>query len=944
MCMKKIFTFFFFYFALTFTLKAQTISFTYANLNGGGFCSPSSISFTPVYTGTPIGFTWDFGNGQTSNSSIPVVSFTAGTYIVKLIAVFQNAPIETSQTITVAPSFTVNLTSNVNGLCSPGLVKFKASSTLSNVSYIFDFGDGTPPVSSLIDSVAHTYTSFGSFTAKVRATSGAGCLDSAFRTINIRAIELNGFNTPVQGCKNLNVAFSIQANLPQNVTVLNYTWFLGNTSPSQINQNSNFNYTYTDTGTFLPFVVVNTSVGCADTFRFNEVKVGMPPFGTIANSNKTEYCGNETPKFYAFATLANSYRWDYGDGAIETVTDTTALHKYSTLGVKTVSVTPLFNGCPGTPVVFNILIKGVIAKFVYANTCQNKNRFTFVNQTQGNISTSVWNFGDNTPSLSSINAIHSFPLNGSFNTELIVGDNITGCKDTIAATLFTATPSLVTPKTFLCRNDATSFSINNNYSNLSLQGTWFVVGQFLPYLQSTQNVVASNFGNFSNNYVILNNGDQYCRDTVRYVGTVSVRGPDVNYIASSIGCANNNFVVNNVSFPFLATDTIKNWQWNFGLPGLTDNNFQPLPFIYPAEGTYDISLTATDINGCTASKNSQVLVRESPFLRIFPRSAEVCSGKVLTLEAYHTDTLLWTSSNLVTCNTCDTTTTIALDTTVTIFATASNALGCTLRDSMTVKVFRPFTAAPTNNSLFGCKGDTVLLEVLPYNKRVVWSPIEGLTVSNFNKTKAVILKDSITYTALLTDSLACYSSSTNLKVIAHPSPTVNAGPDRVLAYNSPFTITPVYGNSVTSYQWLPAGNLSCTNCANPSGFADSLRSYTIKTSNAFGCKASDNIVISVACASANLYMASAFSPNSNNNNLYFPQTRGIKIIDNFSVYNRFGELVYTVRNAQPNLRNLGWNGKYKGIEQPLAGYVYQLTATCELGEKLTKNGSFLLLR
>jgi PKD repeat protein len=942
--MKKTFTFFFLSFVLTCAMNAQTFSFTYVNANGGGFCSPAVISFTPVYTGTPIGFSWDFGNGQTSNSSIPLVNFSAGTYLVKLIAVFQNAPVETSQTIVVAPSFNVNITSNINGLCSPGTVKFKANSTLSNVSYVFDFGDGTPPISTLIDSVEHFYASFGSFTAKVRATSSAGCLDSASKIITIRAIELNGSNGPVQGCKNLNVGFSVLATLPQNVTVVNYTWFLGNNSPSQVNQNSSFNYSYTDTGTFLPFVVVNTSAGCADTFRFNEVNVGMPPFGTIANADKTEYWGNETPRFFGFATLANAYRWQFGDGTIETVTETVTFHKYNTLGVKTVRVTPLFNGCPGTPVVFNILIKGVIAKFNYVNTCQDKNKFTFTNQTLGNISTSVWNFGDNTPSLSSLNAIHSFPLNGSFNTQLIVGDNVTGCKDTTASTIFTATPSLVTPKTFLCRNESTYFSISNNYTNLALQGTWNVLGQFLPYLQGTQNVVATNFGSFGNNYVILEKGSQYCNDTVRLTSSISVRGPDVNYVSSPIGCAYNNFVVNNISFPFLAADTIKSWQWNFGLPGLSDNNYQPTPFIYPAEGTNDISLVATDINGCNATKTSQVLVRESPFLRIFPRSAEICSGKTLTLEGYHTDALLWTPTNLLTCNTCDTTTTIALDSSVTIFATASNALGCSLKDSINIKVFRPFTAVPTNSMLFGCIGDTVLLEVQPYNKRVVWSPIEGLTSTNFNKSKAVVFKDSITYTALLTDSLACYSSSTNVKVIAHPSPSVNAGADRVLAYNSPFTLTPVYGNSVTSYQWLPAGNLSCTNCANPSGFADSLRSFTIKTTNIFGCKVSDNIVISVACASSNLYLASAFSPSSNNNNLYFPQTRGIKIIDNFSVYNRLGELVYTVRKAQPNLRSLGWNGKYKGIEQPLAGYVYQLTATCELGEKLTKNGSFLLLR
>jgi gliding motility-associated-like protein len=923
----------------------QTIAFTYSNANGGGLCSPATISFTPIYTGNPIGFTWYFGNGQTSNSAIPSISFVTGSYTVKLVAVFQNIAIETTQIIVVAPSLTVSFTSNINNLCKPGNIKFTAICSSPNASYLYTFGDGSTTVTSNSDTITHFYATYGHFTAKVKVTSPSGCIDSAFYEIDVKRLELNGLANPTSGCAPLNVFFSVIATLPTNVTVTNYTWTFGDNSVLQITPNNSVAHTYADSGLFLPKVLINTSDGCADTFKFPLLTIGIPPVNLVAYPKKILYCGNEKAKFYAYAPLANSYQWDFGDGTTDRTSDTITFHKYDMLGVKTVKVTPYFNNCPGNSITFTISIIGVIADYKYANTCLNKKTFAFTNQSQGNVSSSMWTFGDTSPTINTNNPVHTFPSNGAFNTQLIVADNVTGCKDTIQYSLYTATPTLVNSDTFLCRNAPTTFTILNNYLNPSLNSSWYVIGLNFGGSTSSQNLNATYFGNFNNNYVILYNGIQYCNDTIRLNHPISVRGPILSYNASQLGCTNNNFVITNNSYPFAANDTIKNWLWTFGINGLEDTQYQPTPFQYTAEGNYTIKLIAKDIKGCTDNAISQVLVRESPFLRIFPRNDKICFSNTVTLTAYHTDTLVWSPANLVACATCDTTIATPINNITKIFATASNAVGCTLKDSTTITVFAPFTAVPITNTLFACKNDTVTMKVNPSNNKIIWSPLQGLSNSNLHKTIATVIKDTITYTALLTDSLGCYSSSTNIKVIAHPSPTVNAGPDRVLAYNSPFTLAPLYGSSVSNYEWSPAGNLTCISCPNPSGMADSSRSYTIKTKNSFGCVASDNIKISVECAYANLYMASAFSPNNTNvNNYYFPQTRGIKSINSFRIYNRYGELVYEIKNAKPNQRLSGWNGKFRGILQPTNGYVYVLIATCDLGETINKNGSFLLIR
>jgi hypothetical protein len=299
----------------------------------------------------------------------------------------------------------------------------------------------------------------------VKITSASGCIDSATYDIDVNRLDLTGFATPTSGCAPRNVLFTITASLPTNVTIADYTWMFGDLTAPQITPNNSNSHTYADSGSFQPKVVINTSNACADTFLFPLIRVGIPPINLVAFPKKLIYCGNEMANFYAYAPLANSYKWEYGDGNTETIPDTITSHKYGSLGVKTVKVTPLFNDCPGTPITFTITIIGVIANYKYANTCSNKKTFAFTNLSQGNISSSEWTFGDSSPTVNTLNAVHTFPPNGSFITQLIVADNITACKDTIQFSIYTATPTLINPDTFLCRNAPTSFTILNNYLN-----------------------------------------------------------------------------------------------------------------------------------------------------------------------------------------------------------------------------------------------------------------------------------------------------------------------------------------------------------------------------------------------------------------------------------------------------------------------------------------------
>ena len=131
----------------------------------------------------------------------------------------------------------------------------------------------------------------------------------------------------------------------------------------------------------------------------------------------------------------------------------------------------------------------------------------------------------------------------------------------------------------------------------------------------------------------------------------------------------------------------------------------------------------------------------------------------------------------------------------------------------------------------------------------------------------------------------------------------------------------------------------------PGGIASYSEYYKVQVTSDSGCVASDSINIIVQCKSAYIFMPGAFTPNNDNlNDYYYPITKGIKTILKFVIFNREGKIVYQAQNFSPNSKSFAWDGSFKGTSQPQGGYVYVMEGVCDLGEKLIKSGSFMLLR
>ncbi len=93
-------------------------------------------------------------------------------------------------------------------------------------------------------------------------------------------------------------------------------------------------------------------------------------------------------------------------------------------------------------------------------------------------------------------------------------------------------------------------------------------------------------------------------------------------------------------------------------------------------------------------------------------------------------------------------------------------------------------------------------------------------------------------------------------------------------------------------------------------------------------------------AGINIYVPKAFSPNNDGvNDLLKPILVGIQDFHYFTVYNRWGNIIFTTTDP-----NQGWDGTFKGVPQPVETYLWIAEGVDVNGRKITAKGMTSLVR
>ena len=184
---------------------------------------------------------------------------------------------------------------------------------------------------------------------------------------------------------------------------------------------------YTSAGLFTVNLTVNNSAGNdakVSPGYINATKTKLPP---IANFTVNNTIGSVplTLQFTDTSTISpDTWHWIFGDGGTSELRD--PIHTYSTAGHFTVSLTVSNLNGEDTRV-FSSYINASekptpTADFTFTPSITNVSQnISFISEVNGpDLGPLLWNFGDGTPSIDTINPVHQYKIPGRYNVTLTV--------------------------------------------------------------------------------------------------------------------------------------------------------------------------------------------------------------------------------------------------------------------------------------------------------------------------------------------------------------------------------------------------------------------------------------------------------------------------------------------------------------------------------------------
>src|SRR6201993_709947 len=322
-------------------------------------------------------------------------------------------------------------------------------------------------------------------------------------------------------------------------------------------------------------------------------------------------CSKSTTQLCAPAGFA-SYSWT-GPGILSGAgTSCTTINAGGMYNVLLTTVT----GC-SSPISFSVTsILAPTAAFI-TNNLSCGNQLTYTNTSIGTGLTSFWNFGDG--ATATVNSpTHAYAGVGTFTNTLIVYST-NGCSDTTKQNI-TILPKPNAQFIFnqACATNTVSFSNYSAVANGTITASrWSFGDGGTSSLLNPTHVYAVG-GNYNVQLTVTDNNT--CKDSLVKV-TAIYNLPVAGFNAQAV-CQGNNTAFNNTST--VVGSALSAFAWDFTSDGTTDNTTQNSSTIYPASGTYSVTLQVTSAQGCVNSITNTVVINPNPTVLFTVNNA--CTG------------------------------------------------------------------------------------------------------------------------------------------------------------------------------------------------------------------------------------------------------------------------------------------------------------------------------
>lgn len=295
-----------------------------------------------------------------------------------------------------------------------------------------------------------------------------------------------------------------------------------------------------------------------------------------------------------------------------------------------------------------------------------------------------------------------------------------------------------------------------------------------------------------------------------------------------------------VNFTDLSTGSPTSWSWTFpsGTPATaTTQNVSGVT--WAAAGSYTVTLAATNVNG-TNSTTMVITVNPNPTVTASASPNSICVGQQSTLTGGGAATYVWTPGPL---SGSPVNVTPGATTTYTVVGTDAN--GCTGTAQVVVSVTPcvvPVADFSANDTTI-CVGDCINFTDLSTNGPTSWSwTFSGaVTPTSVAQNPTNICYNSpgtFAVTLISTNANGSGSITKTGYITVNPPPAAFAGPDVTICAGQQTVLNGLGG---VGYLWQPGNQPTASYTVTPAATT----TYTLLVTDAIGCTASDQIIVTV---------------------------------------------------------------------------------------------------
>jgi gliding motility-associated-like protein len=856
-----------------------------------GCALPVGVTYTNITIGGQS-YEWDFGNGQTSTLENPamVTYAVAGNYSVTLISTNSFGCKDTITQNIVISDFQAGITAPTTA-CEGAPINITDNSTVGANVWNWTFIGGNPAGSTNQNEVV-TYPSPGVYTIQLTAQNTvAGCSDNTNQSITILPTPTPTFTgTPTSGCAPQAVNFTNTTGSPGT-----YIWDFGD--GSSFNGTTPPSHTYSTDGSYSVGLTFTDANGCIGSTLLNNYINLNSPIASFA-APVLDGCAPLSVQLASTSVSAIDpiidWQWDFGDGTLFNG-EVPPSHDYA-VGTYAVTLTiTTQGGCVATVTIPNYIQVGQIDLVDFSwnppISCANV-PIDFVDESIISVPHDPseviysWDFGDGGTSTLEDPSYPYSADTGYFDVQLVV--EFRGCLDTLIepnAVYILAPISIFQPSQSLFCNPA-SFPITVTVNDNSIIGilsddadmTWnwgdgtstnYDDPDFDDPDQGTTSHDYAAYGSYTITQII-NNYTTGCVDSSNTVINISqiIAGLSIDVDSLCLG-----FPVT-VTSSSTSTHPFGTFDWNMGNGEFL--NGDNLPYVYGASGNYSITLTATNVLGCsdteiltpvtvlqppTAGISANDYMGCAPFLVTFSNNSMV-QGNGVPLDSFQftffDDGSIVNTNNVLT--TVDHTFNSSGAFAVEIIAT--DQFGCVSPPSSAIiSVTKPFADfnvqnVVCNNESFTANNNSIGLEPMTYQWFVDGTQVSTNTnySSSFNEPFDP-LSSSASHDLMLitTDANGCKDTMQQTIVVSTPVAALSYLLDGAATNaNGDFVCPPVFADftdqtlsygSISTWSWT-FGDGKTSNLQSPSNtyVFPGTYSASLSITDEFGCT-SDTVLI-----------------------------------------------------------------------------------------------------